>query len=136
MGGVGNEAAEKDWRWDLNPGMAAMQGRTTRLGMHRALGVPLPRSLGSQKARCSSDAELFLSSLEKCRTDLAGRKGVKGLLLVGQEKVPCGFGFTTGDRRATQLMVLGTEGGLLAEHGLLRRTRGYLSHGLLFLFLQ
>ena len=36
----------------------------------------------------------------------------------------------------TQLMVLGTEGGLPAEHGLLGRTRGYLSHGLLFLFLR
>ena len=35
----------------------------------------------------------------------------------------------------TQLMVPGTEGGLPAEHGLLGRTRGYLSHNLLFLFL-
>ena len=33
-------------------------------------------------------------------------------------------------------MVLGTEGGLPAEHGLLGRTGGYLSHGLLFLFLR
>ena len=33
-------------------------------------------------------------------------------------------------------MVLGTEGGLPAEHGILGRTRGYLSHGLLFLFLR
>ena len=37
----------------------------------------------------------------------AGRKGVKGLLLVGHEKVPHGFGLRTGD-----LTVLGTEGGL------------------------
>ena len=36
----------------------------------------------------------------------------------------------------TQLMVLGTEGGLPAEHRLLGRTMGYLSHGLLFLFLR
>ena len=36
----------------------------------------------------------------------------------------------------TQLMVLGTMGGLPAEHGLLGRTGGYLSHGLLFLFLR
>ena len=36
----------------------------------------------------------------------------------------------------TQLMVLGTEGGLPAEHRLLGRTGGYLSHGLLFLFLR
>ena len=35
-----------------------------------------------------------------------------------------------------QLMVLGTEGGLPAEHGLLGRTRGYRSHGILFLFLR
>ena len=26
-----------------------------------------------------------------------GRKGVKGLLLVGHEEVPCGFGLRTGD---------------------------------------
>ena len=39
---------------------------------------------------------------------------------------------------ATQLMVLGTEGGLPAEYGLLGGTgRGdYLSHGLLFIFLR
>ena len=36
----------------------------------------------------------------------------------------------------TQLMVLGTEGGLPAEHGFLGRTRCYLSHGLLYLFLR
>ena len=36
----------------------------------------------------------------------------------------------------TQLMVLGTKGGLPAKHGLLGRTRGYLSHGLLFLLLR
>ena len=29
--------------------------------------------------------------------DLAGRKGLKGLLLVGHEKVPRGFGLSTGD---------------------------------------
>ena len=29
--------------------------------------------------------------------DHEGRKGVKGLLLVGHEKVPCGFGLKTGD---------------------------------------
>ena len=33
----------------------------------------------------------------------------------------------------TQLMVLGTKSGLPAEFGLLGRTGGYLSHGLLFL---
>ena len=64
---------------------------------HAALGLPLPHSLGSQKARCSSDAELSLSSLEECRREAAGRKGVKELLLVGHEKVPCGFGLRTGD---------------------------------------
>ena len=35
---------------------------------------------------------------------------------------------------ATQLMMLGTKEGLPAKHGLLGRTRGYLSHGLIFLF--
>ena len=52
---------------------------------HTALGLPLPHSLGSWKARCSSNAELSLSSLKECRRDAAGRKGIKGLLLVGQE---------------------------------------------------
>ena len=37
---------------------------------------------------------------------------------------------------ATQLMVLGTVGGLSAELGLLGRTRAYLSHRLIFLFLR
>ena len=36
-------------------------------------------------------------NLEECRRDAAGRIGVKGLLLVGHEKVPCGFGLRTGD---------------------------------------
>ena len=56
-----------------------------------------PCSLGSWNARCSSDAKLSLSSLEECWRDTAGRKGVKGLLLVGQEKVPRRFGLRTGD---------------------------------------
>ena len=63
---------------------------------HMALGLPLPCSLGSWKARCSSDAEPSLSSLEEFRRD-AGRKRVKGLLLVGHENVPCGFELRTGD---------------------------------------
>ena len=50
---------------------------------HVALGLPLPHSRGSWKARCSSNAELSLSSLEECRRDTAGRKGVKGLLAGG-----------------------------------------------------
>ena len=57
----------------------------------------MPHSLGSRTARCSSDAELSLSSLEECRRDTAGRRGVKGLWLVGQEKMPRGFGLRTGD---------------------------------------
>ena len=55
-----------------------------------------------------------LSSLEECRRDNAGRKGVKGLLLLGHEKEPWGLG---------QVMVLGTEGALPADHGLLGRAR-------------
>ena len=27
VGGVGNGAAEEDWHWDLNPGVAAIPGR-------------------------------------------------------------------------------------------------------------
>ena len=62
-----------------------------------ALGLPLPHSLGSWEARCSSNAELSLSSLEECRRDAMGKKGVKGLLLVGHEKVPCGSELRIGD---------------------------------------
>ena len=64
---------------------------------HTALGIPLPRSLGIQKARCSRDAELSLSSLEERRRDAAGRKGMKGLLLMGNEKMPRDSVLRTGD---------------------------------------
>ena len=66
---------------------------------------------------------------------MLGRKGEKGLLLVGQEKVPYGFRLRTGDP-ATQLMVPETKGCPPAKHPLLGRTGGYLSHGLIFLFLR
>ena len=86
---------------------------------HAALGFSLlPCGLGSWNARCSSDAKLSLSSLEKCWRDTAGRKGVKGLLLVGQEKVPHGFGLT------------GDCGGDTADGA------GSLNHGLRLLFLR
>ena len=39
----------------------------------------------------------LFSNSEECRKDAVGRKGVKGLLQVGHEKVPCGFGLRTGD---------------------------------------
>ena len=51
---------------------------------HVALGLPLSRGLGRRKAWCSRDAEISLSSLQECRRDAAGRKGVKGFLLVGE----------------------------------------------------
>ena len=47
-----------------------------------------------------------------------GRKGMKGLLLVGHEKVPHGFGLT------------GDPGGYTVD------SAGNLSHGLLLLFLR
>ena len=37
VGGVGNRAAEEDWRWDLSPGMAAITGRGS-CGFGRAEG--------------------------------------------------------------------------------------------------
>ena len=52
---------------------------------------------------------------------MLGREGVKGLLLVGHEKVPHGFGLT-GDR-----------GSNTADGA---RTEGCLNHGLLLLFLK
>ena len=37
VGGVGNGEAEEDWRWDLNPGVAAVQGLfgASQLGQRR-----------------------------------------------------------------------------------------------------
>ena len=103
MGRGRNGAAEEDWRWGLNTGAAAMTEEPHSSGGEEplALGLPLPCSLGSQKARCSRNAELSLSSLEECRRDAVGRKGMKGLLLVSHEKVPCGLGLRTGDPRDT-----------------------------------
>ena len=48
MGGVRNGAAEEDWRWDLNPGTIARHSSQAR-GNHVALGLPLPRVLGSRR---------------------------------------------------------------------------------------
>ena len=62
MKGVGNEDAKENWHWDLNLGTATIRVVTTWL-----LVLPLPQGLGS-------------------RRDLAGRKGVERLLLVGHEK--------------------------------------------------
>ena len=101
-----------------------------------ALGLPLPSSLGRWKARCSSDAELCLSSLGECRRDTAGRKGVKGLLLVGHEKVPQGFGLRTGDRGGDTADGAENQGKPASQAWLLGRTGDYLSHRLLFLFLR
>ena len=54
MGEVGNGAAEEDWRWDLNPGVAAMpRWGPHGLGKcqdHEALGCSLlPHGLGSRR---------------------------------------------------------------------------------------
>ena len=47
---------------------------------HKALGLPLPCSLGSQKERCSSNAELSLSSLmqERCCQSERGERTLAG----------------------------------------------------------
>ena len=58
---------------------------------------------------------------EAAEETLSGRKGVKGLLLVGHKKVPHGSGLT-GDWATTQQVVL--------------ESRGCLNHGLLLLFLR
>ena len=39
-----------------------------------------------------------------------GTKGVKALLLVDQEKVPCGFGLRTGDRGGNKADDAGNQG--------------------------
>ena len=35
VGGLGNGAAEEGWRWDLNPGVAAMPGRKPHIGLRK-----------------------------------------------------------------------------------------------------
>ena len=101
--GVRNGAAEEDLCWDLNPGAQSCGleiGGSCGSGAvwtHVVLGLCLLCSLGSWKVRRSSNAELSFSSLEECRRDAAGRKGVKGLSLVGREKVPHVFGLRSGD---------------------------------------
>ena len=109
-------AAQKSWKnmgmlaGVANCGRSRKWGRRGRLVLgfkprcgshdkhhHAALGLPLPLSLGSRKAGCSSDTELSLSSLEECRGDTEGMKGVKELLLLGHEKVKWGFRLRTGD---------------------------------------
>ena len=79
--GVRNGAAKEDGHWDLNLGVAAIEieGHAVLKGKgedHEVLECFfLPRGLGS-------------------RRDFARKKGEKGLLLVGHEKVPHGFGLT------------------------------------------
>ena len=104
-------------------------GFKPRLGSHNkrnhvALGLPLPLSLGSQKARCSSNAELSLSSLDECRRDAAGRKGVKGLLLVGHKKAPHGFGLRTGDCGSDTADGAGSRGWQASRARITRKNRG------------
>ena len=103
-----------------------------------ALGLPVPCGLGSWKARCSSEAELSLGSLEERRRDAAGRTGEKGLLLLGPEKVPHGFGLRTADPGVTADGAgnLGAGGCQLSTDYWEERGRGCLSHRLLFLFLR
>ena len=67
-----------------------------------------------------------LLAVQKNAGETEGRKGVKGLLLLGQEKVPHGFGLRTGDPSDTADGA-GTKGGRPAKHGLLGRTGGWLS---------
>ena len=71
---------------------------------------------------------------DSCET-LRGRKGVKGLFLVGHEKVPSGFGIRPGDCGGDTADGSGNRGrpfqpsmDYWAEPGV------YLSYGLLFLF--
>ena len=113
-----------DFLWQLskagrigNAGRCSLAWEESEMGMHRKIGAGIKtqvwqpweggptklwgslchKALGNQKVRCSRDAEFSCSSLEECSRDAAGRKGVQGLLLVGQEKVLCGFWLRTGD---------------------------------------
>ena len=46
MGGVGNGAAEEDWCWDYNPGVATMLGGWNHVALRCSL---LPSGLGSKR---------------------------------------------------------------------------------------
>ena len=83
--GVADCGRSQKWgcRGRLVPGLKPRLGSHARRGNHAVWGLPWPHSLGSQKARCSSDTGLSLSSLEECRRDAAGKNGVEGLLLGG-----------------------------------------------------
>ena len=55
MGGVGDGAAEEDWRWDLNPGLAAMLEGTTQLlagkGEQLGFGAPFATQLRKPESK-------------------------------------------------------------------------------------
>ena len=67
MGGVRNGAAEEDWRWDLNPGMAATQHLfgTMQLGHKR-----------------TTDFYFFFWDTLPC----TGQRGKEGLCVCGYSK--------------------------------------------------
>ena len=66
------QAAEEDWHGDVNPGLAAM------------LDCSGPHILGENHDHVALGCSLLPCDLGS-RRDLAGRKGVKRLLLVGHE---------------------------------------------------
>ena len=101
MGGVGNGAAEEDWSRDLNPSAAVMRSFLGQCGF------------GESWDCADLGCNLFATWLRKERFCLSPergeRKGVKGFLLVGHEKVPHGFGLT-GDHLSDTADGAGTKG--------------------------
>ena len=77
VGGVGNGATEEDWCWDLKPGATTLPG-------------------GDHSASAQYVGTTWLGRMRDF-----GRKGVKGLLQVGHEKVPRGSGLTGDHSRDT-----------------------------------
>ena len=64
---------------------------------------------------------LSSQQFERMQERCCGKERGEGTLARSSEKVPRGFGLRTGDQGGNTPMVLGTEGGLPAEHGLLGR---------------
>ena len=95
-------------------------------------GSPFATQLRKPESKMQQQCRALFLAVHKNAGDAVGRKGVKGLLLVGHEKVPCGFGIRTGDPSNTADGA-GNQGRLPAQHGLLERSEGYLSHRPLFL---
>ena len=81
MGRVRNGAAEEDWRWDLNPGTAAMLG-----GDHVALAEWGPHGGDTADGAGSLNHRLLLLLLRYSTPDWAQEEGRKTVCICGYSR--------------------------------------------------